>query len=302
MGETMPRKHRTGAVCLAALVTLAMMTATARAADAGDAPQRVVSIGGAVTEIVHALGAGERLVAVDSTSTYPEHATSLPDVGYMRQLSAEPILALAPSLVLATEDAGPPTTLEQLRAAGTRVVTVPDDPSPAGIAEKIRHVGRALALDAAAERLAERVQREFGQLRRALADVDSRPRVLFLLSVDAGAPMAAGRATAAHGIIELSAARNAMEGFRGYKPASPEAIIAAEPEYVLVTPRTLERLGGREALLERPAIASTPAGEAGRIVTMDSLFLLGFGPRTPDAVRQLAAAIHRALGTDLASE
>lgn len=298
----MPRKHRSGALRLVALAGLAMLAATARAADESGGPQRVISVGGAVTEIVHALGAGDRLVAVDSTSTYPGPVTDLPDVGYMRQLSAEPILALEPSLVLAAEDAGPPTTLEQLRAAGTRVVTVPDDPSPRGVAEKIRHVGGALSLETAAERLAGRVEREFRQLRQALGDVERRPRVLFLLSVDAGAPMAAGRATAAHGIIELSAARNAMKGFRGYKPASPEAIIAAEPDYVLVTPRTLERLGGREALLERPAIASTPAGEAGQVVTMDSLFLLGFGPRTPAAARQLAVAIHPALGTDLARE
>ncbi|MBK1671552.1 hypothetical protein CKO28_26495 [Rhodovibrio sodomensis] len=116
---------------------------------------RVVSVGGSVTEIVYALGAEERLVGVDSTSLYPPAAQEVPDVGYMRRLSAEPILSLEPDIVLAAADAGPPEALAQLRAAGVEVVEVPDTPSPAGVTEKVRAVAAALGMAGQGEALAK---------------------------------------------------------------------------------------------------------------------------------------------------
>ena len=119
----------------------------------GQAVSRIVSIGGSVTEFVYALEAQDHLVAVDATSRHPPEATAKPSVGYMRALSAEPILSLDPTLVLAVADAGPPSTLEQLRAAGVRLVTIPDDPSPHGIVGKARAVAAALEVPERGEAL-----------------------------------------------------------------------------------------------------------------------------------------------------
>lgn len=116
--------------------------------------------------------------------------------------------------------------------------------------------------------------------------------MLFLLSVGRGAPMAGGRETAAEGIIALAGGRNAVTAFEGFKPLSPEAAVSAAPEVILVTRSTLEALGGHEALLSRPEIAGTPAGTNSWVVVMDALLLLGFGPRTPQAVRDLAKDLH----------
>lgn len=272
---------------------LALLIAASTAAPAtAQEVERVISVGGSITEIVYELGAGERLVAVDTTSSYPPQADDLPDVGYMRQLSAEPILALEPDLLLLVEDAGPPAAIEQLRAAGVSIVTLPDQPTLDGIRQKVRLVAQALDLGEAGERLVSRIESAQQDVAARLTNLPDRPSVLFLLSVGTGAPLAAGTETSAAGIIQMAGGRNALADFSGFRPLSPEAAAATHADVVLVTDRTLERLGGRDALLSRPELAASPAAEAGRLVSMDGLLLLGFGPRTPQAVAELAKALH----------
>ncbi|RMF11444.1 MAG: hemin ABC transporter substrate-binding protein, partial [Alphaproteobacteria bacterium] len=187
-----------------------IIDATGRTVTIHDS-QRVVSIGGAVTEIIYALGLSYRVVAVDSTSRYPVEVTSKPNVGYMRQLAAEPILALEPSLVLAVQDSGPPAVLDQLREAGLPVVLIPDVPSPLGVLDKIARVAAALGEPEKGRVLEARLKAELDALTAAVARVPRRPRVLFLLSVGSGgAPLAAGRNTSAAGIIELAGGINAV--------------------------------------------------------------------------------------------
>ena len=255
--------------------------------------RRIVSVGGAVTEIIYALGLANRIVAVDTTSRYPAEAASKPNVGYMRRLSAEPILALESSVVLAVADSGPPAVLDQLREAGLPVVLIPDDPSPAGVLEKIAHVAAALGVREKGATLAARLKMNLDAVSAVVVDLEVRPRVLFLLSIGrGGAPLAAGRKTAAAAIIELAGGVNAVDAFEGYKPLSPEAAIAAAPDVILVNNRSLRLLGGREGLLGIPEIKLTPAGQNRRIVAMDGLLLLGFGPRISVAIAQLVRQLH----------
>lgn len=289
----MPLSRR-GFVALAGASALAaaMPRGAARAAAPAD---RLVSIGGVVTEILFALGAGDRIVAVDSTSSYPPEADALPDVGYIRQLVAEPIIALEPSLVLMLDGAGPPTTVEQLQAAKVPIRTVPDDPTAPGIAEKIRIVGDAVGLGPEGRALADRVDGELARLAGGISAVEERPSVLFVLAASNGRLLAAGDGTSAAEIIELAGGRNAIVGFEDYRPLSAEAAVAAEPDLLLFMDRTLDEMGGMAGVLARPELALTPAAQAGRVKAMDGLLLLGFGPRTPQAVRELAAAIHPGL-------
>ena len=253
----------------------------------------VVSVGGSVTEIVYALGLANRVLAVDSTSLFPLEATQLPNVGYMRQLAAEPILAIAPSLVLAVEDAGPPAVLNQLREAGLQVVIVPDEPTPQGVTDKITLIAGAMGVSDKGQALSRQVEDDLQSLKHAVAAAGTRPKVLFLLSIgNGGAPLAAGQDTSAAGIIELAGGINAIDAFSGYKALSPEAMVEAAPDVLLVTSRSLALLGGSESLLQVPEVAETPAGRNGRIVAMDGLLLLGFGPRTPLAINRLAAKLH----------
>jgi iron complex transport system substrate-binding protein len=272
-----------------ALALLLVGIALPRAAVLAEGAERLVAIGGAVTEIIFALGAEERLVAVDSTSLYPETATGLPDIGYMRRLSAEPILALEPDRVIAIEGSGPPAVLDQLREAGIEVVPVADQPTPDGVIAKIGEVAEALALGAAGDALAASVRADFEAL---AAEVETtRTRVMFVLNTGRGALLVGGTGTAADGIIRLAGAVNAISGLDGYKPLSPEAAIQAAPDVILTMDHSVAMAGGRYALLDQPDIALTPAGRNRALVAMDGLLLLGFGPRTPDAARRLAQAL-----------
>jgi iron complex transport system substrate-binding protein len=257
--------------------------------------ERVVSVGGGLTEIVYALGAGDRLVAVDSTSTWPAAAAALPRVGYMRQLSAEGVLSMRPDVVLTVPDAGPPAALAQLRAAGVRVERLPADLSFEALRLRIRHAAGALGEEAAAARLDARLRAEWSDTQARVAAFRSAPRVLFVLAHGgSSSALVSGEGTAADAMIRLAGGRNAIAGFTGYKPLTAEAGASAAPEVLLLTAESAAALGGAEKLLQHPGLALTPAARSRRVVSLDALYLLGFGPRLPAAVRDLADRIHDA--------
>jgi len=255
-------------------------------------PPRIVAVGSSITEIVYALGAEKLLVGVDTTSLYPNAARSLPQVGYMRALSAEGVLSLKPTLIVATTAAGPATVLDQLKATGIEVMVLPDHYDYDSVTAKIAAVGKATGKIAAADAMIERGRAAMKVLADRLATATSHPRVLFLLGMGSGAPQAAGRNTAADGIIRMAGGVNAIEGYSGYRPLTPEAVIASKADYVLVTRQTVEAMGGIQAVLDQPSLNRTPAGKAGKVLEFDALLLLGFGPRTPQAAQELASALH----------
>jgi iron complex transport system substrate-binding protein len=278
-------------------LTLALGAAVALApAHATEEAKRLVSLGGSVTEIVVALGAGDRLIARDSTSTYPESIQSLPDVGYVRALSAEGVLALGPDLILAEDGAGPPEAVEVLKAAGIPFVTMPNAPSPDGIVAKIEAVAEALALEPEGAALAQEVKAGLDAAAARAASVPDPKRVLFLLSVQGGRVMAGGAGSSAEGIIELAGGVNAATGFQGYKPMTDEAIIAAAPDVILMMDREGDLSITDADILAQPALAATPAAKSGRILRMDGMLLLGFGPRTPEAAQKLHDALYPSAG------
>lgn len=253
---------------------------------------RIVSVGSSITEIVYALGAEELLVGVDTTSLYPEAARALPQVGYMRALSAEGVLSLKPTLIIATTAAGPAGALEQLKATGIEVMILPDLYDYDSVVTKIAAVGRATGKVAEADAMVARGHEAMATLAGKLKGAASHPRVLFLLSMGGGAPQAAGRDTAAAGIIKLAGGINAIDGYSGYRPLTPEAVIASKADFVLVTGQTVQAMGGLQAILDQPSLNRTPAGKAGKVLEFDALLLLGFGPRTPQAAAELAAKLH----------
>lgn len=261
-------------------------------AAAAEPPARIVSVGGAVTEIVNELGLGDTLVAVDSTSLHPPAMRELPQVGYMRALSAEGVAALGPDLVLLSDNAGPPPVIAQIRSLGIPTRMVPDRPTVEGVAEKVRAVGSFLDRQEEAEAMARDITRGVEAVSAVVAEIPDRPRVLFLMGLGQGAPTAAGQNTAADAMIRLAGGINAMEGYEGYKPASGEAILAAAPDVLLLPSDAVEAAGGRDAVLAMPQFAGTPAARHGRLVAMDTLYLLGFGPRLPHALADLARALH----------
>jgi iron complex transport system substrate-binding protein len=200
-------------------------------------PSRIVSVGGAVTEILYALGREERIVGVDSTSLYPQSAQAKPSVGYMRQLSAEGVLGLNPSLVLASKDSGPKETIAVLSAAKVPLVLIPEGYNGEGVIEKIQLIAAAANAEPQGACLANAVRHDLEALADLRQHIKKPVKVMFVLSLMNGRPMIAGLHTAANGIIELAGAVNAISTYSGYKQASEEAIIAAAPDVILVMQR-----------------------------------------------------------------
>lgn len=271
------------------------------AAWAGDGAydtSRVVTVGGSLTEIVYALGEEGRLIARDSTSVFPPEALALPDIGYMRALSPEGVLSINPSTILLLEGSGPPEALDVLRKASVPLVTVPEKFDRAGILEKIAVVGDVLGVEDKAGRLADQVAADIDAAQAATAGIENRKKVLFVLSLQGGRVLASGTGTAADGIIALAGGVNAVDAYPGYKQLSDEAIIEAAPDVILAMDRGGDHETQADQILSHPAIAATPAAANRQVVRMDGAFLLGFGPRTAEAARELASALYGdAVGT-----
>jgi iron complex transport system substrate-binding protein len=282
---------------LLAAGSLAPLTAFTQTAPAARAP-RLVTVGGGITEVVYALHAQGQLVGTDTTSLYPPAALQTPKVGYMRQLSAEGLLALRPDAVIAGADAGPPLVIDQLRSAGVNVELVPVSHDWDEVRRKVQAVGRAASKEGPARDLLARLDTQWATTQaRVRARNGAAPRVLFILS-HSGSPMVSGEKTAAHAMIGYAGARNVLGGFAGYRPMTAEAMAAAAPEIILTTTQSIEAHGGVDAFWKRPELELTPAWKhraSGRtLVHLDALALIGFGPRTPQVVADLHARLFAA--------
>ena len=273
----------------ASLALPAFATEVARLPD----PSRLAVVGGSLLEIVFALGEGGKVIARDTTGIYPPEAATLPDVGYMRALSPEGVLSVNPSALLLIEGAGPAEALEVLTKAAIPQVTVPESYSHAGILQKIATVGAALGVPDKAVALAAEVDRQMQvaeAITSAIPDAE-RKRVLFIISMADGKVRAAGSGTAADSVISLSGGINPLGGTQGYQTLSDEAILAAKPDAILMMSNGGE--GDFSAqFAQNPALAATPAITAGKVIKLDGAYLLGFGPRTPDAIADVARALY----------
>jgi iron complex transport system substrate-binding protein len=258
-----------------------------------DDTSRVATLGGVFTETAYALGAQDQVAAVDASSFYPPEAlVEKPNFGYYRFLSAEPVLAQDPSLIIGNEETGPPEVVAQLRDAGIPILLLPDNDDVQAARDLITTLGAVFGRESEAAQLLEKLDADVAAAEALVAQADSRPRVLFVLQPPEAPTLVAGGDTAAGSMIDLAGGENIYPGFGSYIPMTPEGIAESAPEVILTTDASLERFGGLDAFLATPGVAQTPAARAGRVVAMEDLYLLGFGPRTGRAMADLARLLH----------
>lgn len=260
-----------------------------------------LDVSGSLAATVFGLGLGDRVVGRDSSTGFAE-AADLPVVTMGgHQLSAEPILELAPTVILTDTTLGPPAVLAQLRDAGIPVVITTPERSIDNIGTVIEQVATALGVPDAGIELTERVSAELATVTAniesiAPANVADRPRTLFLyVRGSAGVYYLFGEESGADALItSIGAVDVAGEiGWVGMRPVTAEALVEAAPDLVLVMSKGLESVNGVDGLIESiPALASTPAGQNRRIVDMSDTEILSFGPRTPQVLDALARAIY----------
>ena len=248
---------------------------------------RIVSLGGAVTEIVFALGFGEKVVGVDASSSYPEAVNDIAKVSYHRRLSAEGIISLAPTLIIATTEAGPPEVIQQLRSAGVTILILPHEPTVECTIEKIQIIGSALNKEKEAAEIIGQINKDLNQVKSLNKKQINKQKVIFIYARGQGNLMVAGKETAANTMVELAGAVNAVQGYEGYKPLTAEAVVAAAPDVILLMDSGLLSIGGAEKIWSIPGISLTPAGKSKRYQAIDGLRFLGFGPRVTQAALEL---------------
>jgi len=261
-------------------------------------PQRWISSGGSLSEWVVALGGESRLVGVDSTSQHPESLRALPSIGYQRQLAAEGMLTLRPDMLIGSEEMGPPPVLAQLRGAGVRVEMLSAKADLTSLQASLQRIGTLLGepqrADQAFAAYQQRLQQQADWLVIAQRQ-QAAPGVLLLLGHAGASPMAGGKDTSADWLIERAGGRN-LASHSGFKALSTEALLALDPEVVIIADRSLAGDAAREALLQQnPALASTRAVRNQRLLMLDPTLLVGgLGPRLPDGLAALSAAFYPA--------
>lgn len=264
---------------------------------AAQAPQRVVSLGGSVTEIIYELGQGHVLAGTDLSSTFPPQAVSLPRVGYYRNLPLEGLLSLQPDMILASEQAGPRTILDRVQQLGIAVETVSDDGTLEALYARIKQIAAALQIPEKGDALADQIRL---QMDTALSvtrdsDVQNKPvRVVMLLKRTAHM-QAAGSGTTAGTLLDLAGLRNVLDTQRGYAPLSAEALAALQPELIITTTSSIDALGGADAFLAGAGVSLTPAAQRKNLLIMNDMLILGLGPRTPRAIQSLMDAQAQAI-------
>jgi len=256
---------------------------------------RIVPLSGDIAEILWQLGLGGNLVGADVSAVYPaEVMDPLPKIGFERNLAAEGILSLEPTLVIGKTTAGPEGVLDQVREAGVTVVIVDDHASVKGVIAKIQRVGEAVGLPEEARAIAIDTQADVDAAIALAGQATSQPRVAFVYVREGGVQMLGGRGSGADSLIEAAGAIDVGvdTGVNGFIPITAEAMVAANPDYILVPASGVESIGGLDALLEIPGIAQTPAAENDAILIYDDLEFLGLTPRIGEMLMQLVVALH----------
>jgi iron complex transport system substrate-binding protein len=253
---------------------------------------RVVSIGSAITETIYAIGAEDHLIAVDESSTFPRETENLTKVPFTRNLSAEGLLSVSPTLILASAAAGPPTVVNQVRGAGIPLLKLTADETVEGAFERTRQLGQIFKNEEAAEQLIRKMRADLDIAAKARGRVAEKPTVLFIYARGANMLMVAGNGTSAKTMIELAGGENAFNSFDGYKPLTPEAVVEANPDVILMMNSGIQSVGGKEGVLQTPGVILTEAAKKERIYSMDGAYLLNFGPRVGEAVLDLMTKLH----------
>ncbi|MGB6059401.1 MAG: ABC transporter substrate-binding protein [Microthrixaceae bacterium] len=253
---------------------------------------RIVVLRGAIAEVVYSLGLGDNVVGRDVSTTFTE-ADDVPLVTHGHDMSAESVMSLKPSVVLADTDSGPPEAIAQIRSIGVPVIAFDPVTSVETIHGHMTEIASALGLATEGAALAERTMRSIEEVADRASSSGEHPHVAFLyLRGTAGVYLLGGPGSGADSMIAAAGGTDVgteMGLTKPFTPLTSEALVLAAPDILLLTTTGLESVGGIDGLLATPGIAQTPAGAARRIVTLEDGLLFSFGTRTPTVVRNLAS-------------
>ena len=255
------------------------------------ANERIVVAGGSLTEIVFALGAGDQVVGVDKTSSYPEKAKQLPQIGYWKLLNIEGILSLNPTLFITLEDAEPNNVISQVSQAKVDVLPLKRVPGTIELLyENIEKISAKLNKQTEGQQLTNKIKTNLAQIQDKITTHPQKAKVLFLMSMG-GTNSVAGKNTTADALIEIAGGEN-LAKHNSFKSYTAESLIAMNPEVILLNSHSISQLGGLDKVDTIPGITETSAYKNHRIVTIDDSYLFGIGPRIDEVTKILYASFY----------
>ncbi len=241
-------------------------------------PADLVTAGGTITEIVFALGAGERVVAVDQSSTFPQAATQLPSVGYYRDLAAEGVLSVGASKLYALEGSGREEVLKQLKRTGMEVTLYNKPTSVEQLVALVTELGADLGKQEQATSLVAKIT-------ASLPDKASTTsgKGIFLLSVGERGIVAAGEETVPNLIFDYAGIENTVS-HNGYKAINLETLTVEQPDFIVVPSHVAYGLGGKTGICNTPALSLLKAAQDCNVLIVDGLMAMGMTPRLAQAI------------------
>jgi iron complex transport system substrate-binding protein len=255
-------------------------------------PLRIVTAGSAITETVCALGDCDKIIGSDKTSLYPAAIQYLPSIGYRNSITAEGILSLKPTLVIAEKDYMSDAVVKQLSLMPVKLLIIERDFSLAGTKRLISQIATVLDREKEAQRLITQLDNDLATARAISKKQSSNTiRAACIYNRGTGNINAAGKNTFAE-ILFLIGVHNVFESFVGYKPLSAESLIASNPDFLVFPSTGFESAGGMEGILKIPGVSLTTAGKKKQVVYIDATKLTNFGPRLGEAVKELVMLMY----------
>ncbi|PZR36435.1 MAG: hemin ABC transporter substrate-binding protein [Azospira oryzae] len=253
--------------------------------------QRIITAGSAITETVCALGECGKIIASDKTSLYPAEIQKLPSIGYRSGISAEGIISLRPTLLIAEKEYVEATVLTQIQSAGIKVMIIDRVYTLDGTRDLIRKIAAELNRSAEGDKIIRKIEGELAEVQSSIKKSKVQPKVLCVYNRGASSVSAAGTHTFSE-ILPLAGATSAVTGIEGYKPLNTEALMASNPDYILMFESGIQSIGGVDGVLKIAGVGQTTAGKKKQIIAMDGIKLSNFGPRLGEAVKELVAQFH----------
>src|ERR1041384_4794415 len=302
-----PRPNLILTLCLCgsvAILVLGSACSRFRNAPADSKDARYVVISPIYNEIIWALGAQDKVVGVDLSTTYPPDVKNKQTVGYHRALSAEGILSLHPTAVIHDNNIGPPQVVQQLQQLNIPMKTfAAKNDSFDGAKALIREIGAYFHKEARAEELCKTLDEQKAASLEKVKQYAAHPRVARIhFGRASNVYMVVGKGGGGDGggvsqMIELAGGEMAVEnqGGRGMQRLeSPEIIAQANPDVILLTDYGYDRLNGSlDQIKALPGVATSNAARDNHIYRIEENVLNYFGPRSGENIQKVAAVIHQ---------
>lgn len=284
------------------LLSLLSLISIAFTGIAGAEVNRIVSVGGSISEWVVALDSEKKLVGVDTTSLYPKQLTLLPKVGYQRQLSAEGIASLKPDILLGSNEMGPNNVLEQIKKLGIQVLILSNKANLDTVKQNLLIIGNLLGKESQAHTIFDAYQAQLVNYTKQIEQLQKKqvkPNVLLVIGFS-GSLLAAGQETTGDWLIKEAGGNNVVS-FSSYKILANEALMALNPDIILVA-----NTGGvtdnellANLIKTNPALSFTKAVQQKKVTMLDaSLLVAGLGPRIPNEVNRLMKIFYKQPNND----